>query len=60
MSGESEPDLRGSRASVASSNEMLVSVFPFKLCAHPAPNSPSSDLSSNVSVLSETFLDQPP
>lgn len=58
VSGESEPDFSW-RASVASSNEMLVSIFPFKLCTRPAPNSPSSGLSPNVDVLSETFLAQP-
>lgn len=58
VSGESEPDF-SLKASVTSSNEMLVSVFPFKLCTRPAPDSPSSDLSPNVDVLSETFLVQP-
>ena len=58
MSGESEPDF-GLKASVTSSNEMLASVFPFRLCTLPAPDSPSSDLSPNVDVLSETFLAQP-
>jgi len=52
VSGESEPDLRSLSASVGSSNEMLVSVFPFKLCTHPAPNSPSSDLSSKMLAFS--------
>lgn len=58
MRGEPEPDFSW-RATVASSDELLVSVFPFKLCTCPAPSSPSSDLSPNVDVLSETFLAQP-
>lgn len=57
MSAKFELDLRSLSVSVTSNNEMLLNIFPLKFC--PTKNSLSSDLFSNVNLLSDTFLDQP-
>lgn len=57
LSAKFELDLRSLSVSVTSNNEMLLNIFPVKFC--PTKNSLSSDLFSNVNLLSDTFLDQP-